>query len=332
MTDKKESSSSSVASYSTVIRNLRKESLPKWKEASGKERCCILLLEFAVFFPVMVVLGLVCIVYTTYITLYIYPLVSNSDDSPELYFWHSDSEQDNAKIRGWICFGLITWFVFWLLVSLYKAYSTEPGAIPDSHDWAIPNDDASYESEPLLAVERKKDGGLRTCSWCSKKKPDRCHHCRLCNRCVLKMDHHCPWINNCVGYFNYKYFFLTVFYAVASLLMVDFTFWETVVISLRDDETGIEVCFFVVVVYSLILLLSLAITGFLIFHCYLTLSQYTTIEYCEKRRNKSQYKTSPFKRSCIENIQEALGNKWYLWLLPFKYREDDDTGLKYSTA
>lgn len=52
------------------------------------------------------------------------------------------------------------------------------------------------------------------CKKCNINRPPRCHHCKTCNRCILQMDHHCPWVNNCVGYNNYRYFVLTIFYIV----------------------------------------------------------------------------------------------------------------------
>jgi hypothetical protein len=47
---------------------------------------------------------------------------------------------------------------------------------------------------------------------CHIVRPPRCRHCSSCNRCVLQLDHHCPWMNTCIGYHNYRYFFMTIFF------------------------------------------------------------------------------------------------------------------------
>eukprot|EP01057_Protomagalhaensia_wolfi_P001269 Protomagalhaensia_wolfi_Nauph_80__1268@NODE_174_length_3303_cov_68_900735_g131_i0_p3_GENE_NODE_174_length_3303_cov_68_900735_g131_i0NODE_174_length_3303_cov_68_900735_g131_i0_p3_ORF_typecomplete_len162_score18_18DHHC/PF01529_20/4_7e27_NODE_174_length_3303_cov_68_900735_g131_i026823167 len=45
-----------------------------------------------------------------------------------------------------------------------------------------------------------------------KYKPDRSHYCKELGRTVLKMDHYCPWVRNCIGFYNYKYFHILLFY------------------------------------------------------------------------------------------------------------------------
>ena len=331
MSEKSEISRLTFNSYANVIDSLRKESLPPWSEASSGERCCIIVLEFAIYLPVLVVLFLTVSIYLTYLLLYIIPHLSPSHNLFNISYYPSDSELSPSSSSAWICFGIITWSVIWLIVSMYKAWSTEPGCIPEDSEWLIYNEDITTEISPLTALERKRDGNKRVCSWCNKKKPDRCHHCRLCNRCVLKMDHHCPWINNCIGFFNYKYFFLTVFYAVACLVVFQTTFWETVITVLRFKRDESILCYYVVFVYSITGLLCIAIAGFFLFHLYLTLNQMTTIEFCEKKRADAM--PYPIYKSKVkENLIQALGKRWYLWLLPFSYRDPDEKGLIYEIS
>jgi len=77
---------------------------------------------------------------------------------------------------------------------------SQPGKVPTM--WGY-----NRQADPNV-VQRKY------CMMDSAFKPERTHHCSACNTCVLNMDHHCLWINNCVGFYNRKYFLLTLMYAV----------------------------------------------------------------------------------------------------------------------
>lgn len=50
------------------------------------------------------------------------------------------------------------------------------------------------------------------CRHCRCIKPPRAHHDSVSGKCVYEMDHYCPWMNNCIGYYNYRYFVLFLFY------------------------------------------------------------------------------------------------------------------------
>lgn len=65
------------------------------------------------------------------------------------------------------------------------------------------------------------DNGI--CHKCTSLKVPRSHHCKTCGTCVLKMDHHCSWIGKCVGYYNYRYYFMFMFY-VANFCFLFFMF------------------------------------------------------------------------------------------------------------
>lgn len=70
------------------------------------------------------------------------------------------------------------------------------------------------------------------------------------------------------------------------------------------------------------------LTGFTGFHIRLILTNYTTLEYCEKRReNVSTWQISPYASpNASYNISLKLGFDWFIWWLipvaPTKARGD----------
>ncbi|CAE7701819.1 pfa3 [Symbiodinium sp. CCMP2592] len=97
------------------------------------------------------------------------------------------------------------------LVSYHQAVVTDPGRVPES--WR--EGPGTRERVACMILERKKSTGeMRFCSKEMKYKPDRAHFCSNMQRNVLRMDHYCPWMGNCIGFANYKYFLLFLFYTV----------------------------------------------------------------------------------------------------------------------
>lgn len=170
------------------------------------------------------------------------------------------------------------------------------------------------------SIEKKQDGSGRWCRKCVKVKPDRCHHCRVCQRCVLKMDHHCPWINNCVGYYNYKYFYLFILYALLILFWVSSTSFLNFLVSIASDDV-LDVwssSFMIVFCWLYCTLLGVALGGFVTFHTYLLVQNFTTIELVEKKGSPARGKTylHPWDLKSIQNIKECLGPHVWLWMIP----------------
>lgn len=241
-----------------------------------------------------------------------------------------------------------------LWVSYLRAACTDPGRIPQ-HDVLWQNErrliidpkiearveaiyrNQGWEPTPLeiemlrqiRVLERKKrNGQLRYCRDCLRYKPDRSHHCRQCQECTLRMDHHCPWLNNCVGYYNYKFFFLAVFYGVVNAAFIFFATLPTAIRSLVDGPKTIE-AFWGVEIPTILLMcstlaLSLTIGIFWGFHVYLACNNMTTIEYREKAnsrdaavRHRFRVAHLKFDRGWYANTCEVLGPPW-MWLIPIR--------------
>lgn len=254
--------------------------------------------RLARFLPVLVICSIMAILYTVYMLYHCLPLLQF--DIPAEY-----------RDRGAIVIGALHLFVShafaaMMLWSFYMTYSTEPGRIPDTDEW-------QKQPNPNLLTERKRDGGLRYCHKCSKFKPDRSHHSSNSGRCVLKMDHYCPWVANDIGYFNYKFFVLTLFYSAITLIFLTATLAPTVKTSLDDANIPFEQVFFIFLGSALSFFVLAIVGPFFLFHSWLVSINSTTIEYCEKRRSGAEF---AYDLGLVENIRQAMGDQVLLWLVP----------------
>jgi palmitoyltransferase len=225
------------------------------------------------------------------------------------------------------------------MISFLRAVFTDPGYIPDS--WSVhPDDLESGERTRLMPAvlqtqEKKHDGTVRICrkSKPAMYKPDRAHYCRVMQRCVLKMDHFCPWLNNCIGFYNHKFFVLFVAYMAMITVFMVFVMtpvfvnivsnMEQITLDLKDQE------FHVSLTYLMLCLLSVGLSAFFIFHAYLVLFNYTTIEFLEKRGcqpppdHVNRYHLGP-----LGNVCSVFGSNPLTWWLPVRWTVEGD-GLSF---
>merc|ERR1711977_589128 len=287
-----------------------------------------IMMKLVNFFPPFVVCIIIAIPYCIYVRVNCQILLE--DEAPGPMF-------------GVICLVIHHILVFFLIWSFAMSIMVDPGRVPEWYarlemerqGMRVPGstgaagkvptiDDAEYQ---LLAndsqggsIEKKQDGSGRWCRKCVKVKPDRCHHCRVCQRCVLKMDHHCPWINNCVGYYNYKYFYLFITYALLILFWVSSTSFLNFLRSVASDDvlSPTSDSFMIVFCWLYCTLFGVALGGFVTFHTYLLVQNYTTIELVEKKGSPARGKAyvHPWDLKMKKNIQECLGKNVWLWMIP----------------
>jgi hypothetical protein len=285
--------------------------------------------EPAKFLPVAFVCFTISTQYFIYVIFHCIPMMQ--------FDVNADHRDDARRTRGiWqtIVFHIVT---FLLVLCYVRSIMEHPGEIPDDDaHWQYTNDGGKQSMMGMGLHETKKSGERRHCKWCGKYKPDRCHHCRVCRTCILKMDHHCPWIYNCVGFYNYKFFFLLLFYSVICLQLMMWTMAESVMRS-WDVDTPFIVMFFVLFGETLSIFLGVLLTAFFSFHIWLMLKSMTTIEFCEKKMPKkapaegTDSGISVYDLGCYGNICAVLGNNPLFWPLPISPHGYGSNGLQFQT-
>jgi len=292
----------------------------------------------AQFAPIVFLSGTIVFLYCIYVFCHCLPLLQLTEQ-PDLV-------DKDMRLRGAVSFGVFSVITMLLIISYLRAILIDPGTIPDDDPhWQYHADESLAQKWlPRFLRETKKVGDhageRRHCKWCRKFKPDRCHHCRVCGTCILKMDHHCPWIYNCVGYRNYKFFFLTLFYGVILTHMILWTMSESVERSL-DDSVPFVQAFLTLFGVTLAASLSLILTLFWLFHLWLVYKGLSTIEMREKQDPKAvqadptmgemlfgDYYRSKFNHGVCQNFRDVLGDWFILWFLPVSPPSGD--GLNFA--
>lgn len=178
----------------------------------------------------------------------------------------------------------------------------------------------------------RENSPFKTCKKCDRIRPPRTHHCSVCGVCVLAMDHHCPWMNNCIGFYNYKYFYLFLFYTFTGLIYNIGTcamFYPVTTYMLPEYITGADLAtrrhlrselpraIIVQVVLSSSVLIAVSMLFF--WHSYLAGTGQTTIEYYEYRlRQGNSKKFNDFDLGRAKNWANIFGESKYPlgWAFP----------------
>ncbi len=246
----------------------------------------------------------------------------------------------NLIVRGWsVGLGIVFLSTYHVLLgmviwSMIQTIRTAPGSPKELYSIHNPGD--------TVGEHRLYPFPYTSCILCKFPKPYRSAHCQTCNTCHLKMDHRCPWLNSCIGFYNYKYFYLFMFYIVllgnfvAISLIIEGSYMLKRISDPQGyrDASGFDLGAYpyVFVIYGGIVLLIISTGTFvLVYHTYLISYNKTTIENireadkscynrCLNRRpsHTPLYDPALYDIGLSRNWKSVMGSSYFFWPLPIR--------------
>ncbi|XP_062856445.1 palmitoyltransferase ZDHHC15B [Trichomycterus rosablanca] len=229
-----------------------------------------------------------------------------------------------------VCFVMFCW-TYW------KAIFTPP-ASPSKKFHLSYRDKERYEMEErpevqkqilvdiakrLPIVTRAQSGAVRFCDYCQLLKPDRCHHCSVCERCVLKMDHHCPWVNNCVGFSNYKFFLLFLFYSMLYCVFIASTVFQYFIKFWVGEISNVHAKFHVLFLLFVAVMFFVSLMFLFGYHCWLVAKNRSTLEAFSAPVFQNGPDKNGFNAGVRMNLLQVFGDNKRFWLVPIFTSQGD---------
>jgi hypothetical protein len=146
-------------------------------------------------------------------------------------------------------------------------------------------------------------------------------------------------VRNTVGFFNRKYFFLSITHSVSCLVCYLIVLAPYMVDSVNALGNALNV--FILLAWVVALVEVILLLVFWSFHIFLTVNAFTTIEFREKHKASESkvtlhggekvrdlYKESLYNVSVLESFRQLLGPYMVLWLIPTRFAMSQD-GTSY---
>ncbi|XP_031816657.1 palmitoyltransferase ZDHHC20 isoform X1 [Sarcophilus harrisii] len=286
-------------------------------------RCCQ---WTAAWVPVLFIAVVICWSYYTFVV--------------ELCLFTIAAQEEEGKAAIYLVIFHLSFVLF--MWSYWKTIFTPP-VCPSKEFFLSQSDEEHYEKEERPEVQQEilkrvakelpvytmtSTKLIRYCEKCQLIKPDRCHHCSVCNKCVLKMDHHCPWVNNCVGFSNYKYFLLFLFYSLVYCILVTTTVLEYFIkfwtlcrrksaencpkTNLRNTRAQFHVLF----LFFVATMFFISILSLFCYHLWLVGKNRTTIEAFRAPVFLNGPDKNGFSLGWSKNWRQVFGDEKKYWLFP----------------
>ena len=229
-------------------------------------------------------------------------------------------KQMSGKAVLQLCIWLPLTVMFFLC--LFTTMYTHPGKMPES----LKCDD--QKDNYRLNCTETKNGETRVCKFCEMPKPERCHHCQFCKLCILKKDHHCFYLRSCIGFYNYKSFVLCIIYGG---MLCQFMLWTMAwsVVSYVNGTGPLTVKIWMCAGEALLLILSLLLTVFSIFHVCLIRRGLTTIEYHEEKKGRAG---GIYDQGSWRNFTSIFGQVPVLWFFPWGMPHGDGMSFERKSC